>query len=165
MTGNKLTLDERRKARAEVEPCPLKKPIKIAGRERPKAFDQELFEGRIAADGQQIIQPPLPYGATPTTTFKLGELLEAWRQHLPHGAEAGIDALRGVTGDTATHAALTVLHEAFCALAEAQVAVLRVDLTLSEIVTRICLPFTKGSAPAARRLAHRLVKGLRIVEG
>ncbi len=127
-SGDRLRVDDRRKARVKIEPDPDKNPIKVHdGKEPRRAFDQELFDGTIAQGGQQITQPPIPYGATPAQTFKLHELLDAWFRYSPRDVNAGIDALCTVTGDAAVRESLAILHDAFSRYANAQVALIHVD--------------------------------------
>jgi len=97
-TGRKRHVDERRKARESIEPIPPnpmnpreKITVEQMVRDRKAimiqkagdlriAYDHELFEDKIAPEGVQITQPPLPYGATEGKTFKLHELLASWRK-------------------------------------------------------------------------------------
>lgn len=128
-TGNKLNLRDRRNARNDIEPEPEKHPIEYAdgaGGLR-RAYDLELFDCPVTQDGEPIIQPPFPYEATKQQTFKLHELLGAWRKRKTHTAEGGITALRGRTGDAPNPEAVRALHEAFCKVEKAQIALLRVD--------------------------------------
>ena len=127
-TGNRLRPDERRRARASIEPDPDHKPVGVHdGEQLRRAYDQELFDGQIAQDGQQLTQPPLPYGATPDQTFQLHDLLDAWFRCSPRDVEAGVDALRTVAGQAPMREALTVLDNAFSRLSNAQVALVRVE--------------------------------------
>jgi len=134
-TGEKLSVDKRRNARREIEPknCALR-CIGEAG-ERP-AYDLDLFEGCVALylikdpvvrEGTAITQPPLPFEAHAGQTFQLHELLGAWRGRAQDNEEAGITALRSRTGDLPRSEALKTLHEAFCNVARAEVALLKVN--------------------------------------
>ena len=173
-TGNKLDVDKRRKARDEIEPKAReqrepnpKQFIRIkdeAGNIR-NAYDQELFDGEIITpDGLQMIQPPLPYGATKGKTFMLHELLAAWRKRSRRDPAGGIEALCRVVADgdmpegsTAIDlVALQVLDEAFRKVEEAQVAMLLVEPAHFRQPHRDLLAHcTSGSAPAAPRLPTR----------
>lgn len=130
-TGGKLHLDQRRRAREEIEPDPKGHPLQHADRAGSlrRAYDLELFEGEVTQDGKRLRhQPPLPYRASEGRVFELHKLLAAWRKCAPHSAEEGVAALRSVTGGApALEGPLIALHEALCNVEKAQVALLRVD--------------------------------------
>ena len=132
-TGGKLPLDDRRKARERIEPDaehhPLKRRDAIGGPRR--AYDLELFDDEVIKDGKPLDpQPPLPYSkiARYQQVFKLQELLAAWRKRAHGSAKEGIAALRTVSGGASElEAPLQTLHEAFCNVEKASVALLKVD--------------------------------------
>jgi hypothetical protein len=119
-TGNKLNLDERQRAREQIE-----RNIPLLHKER-RAYDRELFEDEVTQGGNPILQPPLPYGAS-EYTFKLPALLKVWREHVPICADEGIAALRRVVADGPSREALISLHCAFERIQKAEVALLCVD--------------------------------------
>ena len=123
-------LEERRKAREQIEPVPENHPIQCddgKGGLRP-AYNLDLFDGPVTKDGRPLQpQPPLPYGATEGQTFKLPEMLRVWQTKPAHDAEGRVAALRVMVGERARQEALTVLHESFCRVENAQVALMRVD--------------------------------------
>ncbi|WP_156898043.1 DUF262 domain-containing protein [Methylocapsa acidiphila] len=137
-TGRKLPLDDRRKAREAIEPDPKSHPIMFdAGTSEERfAYDLDLFMGSsVTQDGKPIEHPPRPYRATKGKTFKLQNLLAAWRKRSPRDTDGGIKALRqvmayGIDPDAPVAidpAALQVLDNAFRKVEEAQVALLCVN--------------------------------------
>lgn len=130
-TGGKLHLDQRRRARQEIEPDPTNHPLQLAdttGGLR-RAYDLELFDGAVTQDNSRMSpQPPLPYKASKGQVFELHKLLAAWRKFTCCNVKEGVAALRAVTGDASElEKALVVLHEAFCNVERAQAALLNVD--------------------------------------
>lgn len=124
-TGNKLRLDERRRARRQIEE---KGPLQRedgTGALRP-AYDHELFDLNIIQNGNRVTQPPLPYGAS-EYVFKLHELLHSWKNSQHSSTTQRVDALRAITGNGPSDQALITLHEAFRRIEAAEVALLRVD--------------------------------------
>lgn len=125
-TGNKLSLEERRKAREKLddEDRPI---LHMDG--RGPVNDRELFDNKeLIQDGKPFrSQPPLPYGADSQCTFMLHRLLGAWREEDPSDPARGIAALRTVAGSVPSEEALKRLHEAFERIRRAEVALLCVD--------------------------------------
>lgn len=156
-TGEKLSLDQRRKGRERLEAKPDEKSesnqevhiLQCAdgiGQQR-RAYDLELFDCEVTLNGQALQpQPPLPYGATDGQTFKLHDLLAAWQARVGRDVNAGVVALVKVTGQPPS-SALTILHEAFCKVEQAQIALVKVnpddfrggnlDLSLLELFERV----------------------------
>lgn len=126
-TGNKLSLDERRRARERIEDGVPFLYKDEAGTARP-AYDRELFSNdKITHDGKRIHpQPPRPYGAS-DHTFKLHDLLNAWQKRDPNTGDEGVAALRTTTGNGPHREALVRLHEAFERIEKAEVALLLVN--------------------------------------
>jgi hypothetical protein len=120
-TGNKLSLDDRRRARERME---KNGPLLHKNR---RAYDVDLFNEVVTQGRNPISQPPVPYGASEHYTFKLPDLLSTWRNAKPRSIEKGVAALRMVTGNGPNEKALTVLHDAFCRIQIAEVALLRID--------------------------------------
>jgi hypothetical protein len=100
-TGDKLRLDQRRKAREQIEPDPINRPLQHPDGKGGlrRAYDLELFDDEVTQDGKRLQpQPPLPYGTSDGQVFKLHNLLAAWRKCAPRNEEEGVAALRSVTG-------------------------------------------------------------------
>lgn len=123
-TGNKLSLEERQRARKRIEG----EDVQFQLKER-RAYDRELFdEEEVTHNGKRIDpQPPLPYGGDPQHVFKLSDLLSAWRKEGRHSSEEGVAALRSITGDGTRQESLSCLHKAFERVRSAEVALLCVD--------------------------------------
>ena len=130
-TGDKLHLDQRRKARERIEPDPKDHPLQraVGTADLRRAYDLELFEDEVTQDGTRIRpQPPLPYNSSEGCVFELHNLLAAWRQCSPCNVEAGVNALRSATSTASIlDRPLIVLHEAFCNVEKAQIALLKVE--------------------------------------
>lgn len=125
-TGNKLSLDERRKAREKLDDNAH--PI-LHTDGRGRVSDRELFDNKeLIQDGKPFSpQPPLPYGADSSCTFMLPTLLQAWREKDPSDPDKGSTVLRTVAGSAPSDEALKRLHEAFERIRRAEVALLCVD--------------------------------------
>ncbi len=123
-TGNKLSLEERKKARENLE-----KDGKILHKDGTRsAYDRELFDEEVTQSGKLFSsQPPLPYGGDSDYTFKLHELLIAWRKGGPRTSDEGVAILRSVAGSVPAHEALMRLHEVFERIRNAEVALLCVN--------------------------------------
>jgi hypothetical protein len=119
-TGNKLSLDERRRARERIEGN-----VYLLHKGR-KAYNRELFDDNVIQGGHRILQPPLPHGAS-EYTFQLPDLLNAWRKAKPCCADEGVAVLRLMAGNVPSQEALISLHQAFERIRNAEVALLRVD--------------------------------------
>jgi hypothetical protein len=129
-TGGKLHLDERRKARQQIEPDPNEHPLQYddgSGIKR-RAYDLELFDGDITLDDKPLRhKPPLPFGTREGSVFALHALLSAWRKLPSDDMVKGVAALRSVTGDAPElEGPLIALHEGFCKVRKAEVALLNV---------------------------------------
>ena len=139
-TGGKLRMDQRRKARLAIEPCPKKHPLWCG--DRP-AYDLDLFEGPVTLDKEgrnRIKQPPRPFDAT-EKTVALHRLLAAWRDRPHNDADGGLAALRDTLpqswskDDAQVNAALRALDDAFRRVERAEVALLRVDPDQKTLLT------------------------------
>jgi len=139
-TGDRLRPEQRRKARENIEPDSNCHPVTCndAGGQRRPAYDLDLFEGEVFQHGKPLCpKPPLPYGVR-GPTFKLHELLTAWRSRLRSDSLGGVEALRsllmGVSkDDNAIQSALETLDRAFRRVENAEVALLRIDAHLFEV--------------------------------
>lgn len=130
-TGEKLSQSERVRARRDLE-RKLRSECRLLVKHRPgegarAAYDHEIFD--LLRGGLDPLQRlPRPYRTSPST-FRLDELLAAWRSWLPDGP-SGLPALeRYVTerGFEPMNLALSELDAAFAWLRRVEVALLQVD--------------------------------------
>lgn len=134
-SGQKLPIDDRRKARIEIEPRPDEDPIKRDGVSRP-AYTHELFEGFLRGDlapksipaGWKKGWPPLPYkAARGAGMFPFHVLLAAWKGGSDESERLG--ELREVVCDAeVSEQAIDELHKAFLRLERAQIALVKVEV-------------------------------------
>lgn len=99
LEGSKWSLNERREARKAVEGDASETPLEIVGANR-RAYDSELFCGAVLQrGGGGFRQPPLPFRSSPDRTFKLNDLVVAWRgENLLPDSDEGLSRLRHATG-------------------------------------------------------------------
>lgn len=86
-TGQKLGVDDRRNARAEIERSkqkPLRYRAKRGGGTLRDAYDSDLFDDSVGEviqfDDKPIKQPPRPYRGNVGKTFPLWKLFDAWER-------------------------------------------------------------------------------------
>ncbi len=124
-TGDKLSLEERKRARENLE-----KDGKISRKDGKRAADRDLFDfdEDVTQNGKVFSpRPPLPYGGDSNYTFKLCDLLIAWRKGGPRTSDEGSEVLRTVAGNEPSQEALIRLHQVFERIRNAEVALLCVD--------------------------------------
>lgn len=127
--GQKLGIPERRKARQALTP-PENQSAKLINKDHNEndVYDSDLFDGvNIYINNKLFICPPKPYGAT-LNTFKLYDLIKAWRPYQSKSQEARIGAIRHDckinTGSCLQ--ALNSLDDALMRMFNSQVALIRV---------------------------------------
>jgi hypothetical protein len=117
--GNKLSIPDRQKARAEIEPEP--RTLRFWDRTQTRTvYDADLYEKAVINGSTTLATPPYPYGCSSTNTAKLSELLCRWKEEKNEGTLQSLMP-------TATATAITKLHEGFSKLAEAEIALVRLD--------------------------------------
>jgi hypothetical protein len=117
--GNKLSIPDRQKARAAIEPEP--RTLQFLNRTQTRTvYDADLYEKAVINGSTRLATPPYPYGCSPTNTAKFSELLCKWER------EKSEDTLQALI-PTATAAAIAKLHVGFSKLAEAEIALMRLD--------------------------------------
>ncbi len=124
-TGIKLGLEERKRARENLE-----KDGKLLRKDGKRAADRDLFDfdEDVTQNGEVFRpRPPLPYGGGANYTFKLCDLLTAWRKRCPSSSAEGVDVLRTVAGNEPGRGALIRLHQVFERIRNAEVALLCVN--------------------------------------